>query len=278
MADETGRLGLVAGGGGLPLEIARLCRQTGRPYFVVRLKGFAAPELAEHPGGEAGLAEFGRITTLLRDAGCRTACFCGYIRRPDFSALKPDLKGLMYLPGVAAAAAHGDDALLRAVLAAFEREGFEIEGVGQAGAALTLPSGALGAVAPALRHQADIGLALDEARALGRSDVGQAAIVRHGAVIAREDSRGTDAMLAGCVQATGGGDRAGVLAKTPKPAQDLRVDLPTIGPATVEGAARAGLAGVVGPAGQVLVVQREAVIAAADRLGLFVVGVEEPAP
>ncbi len=238
---------------------------------MVRLRGFADPALGAHPGEEAGLAELGRCTSALRRAGCRRVCFCGYISRPDFSALKPDLKALKYLPGVAAAARRGDDALLRAVLHVFEREGFEIEGVGEAAAGLALGPGPLGAVPPDDHDRVDIALALQAAHELGASDLGQGAVARSGQVVAREGLDGTDAMLAR-VEALA--TRAGVLAKTPKPGQDQRVDLPTIGPATVQGAARAGLKGIVGPAGRVLVVERAAVVEAADRLGLFVLGVD----
>ena len=93
------KLGLIAGGGGLPLALAEHCRQTGRPYFVIRLKGFAESPLDEHPGEIAGIAEIGRIVRLTRDAGCEALCFAGIVRRPDFAALKPDMRGLTWLPG-----------------------------------------------------------------------------------------------------------------------------------------------------------------------------------
>jgi DUF1009 family protein len=144
---------------------------------------------------------------------------------------------------------------------------------------LSLPRGLLGAVAPSAEARADAERALEVARAIGRLDVGQAAVVCRGLVLAVEAQEGTDAMLARTAELPeplrgAPGAPAGVLAKAPKPIQETRVDLPTIGLATVQAVARAGLAGIVGEAGRLLVLDREAVIALADELGVFVLGVE----
>ena len=273
------KLGLIAGGGGLPIEIAEYCEQAGRPFVVMRLKGFAGPELAEYPGVEVGVAEFGKCFESLRRAGVEAICLAGNVSRPDFRDLKPDWRGLMYLPGAIAAARRGDDALLRFVVGAFEKEGFEVEGAHHVMSDLTLGVGPLGKVAPTQDQLEDASRALFVARELGRMDIGEGAVVCEGLVLAVEAQEGTDAMLervAGLPAAIHGEpDRPrGVLAKAPKPVQEERVDLPTIGLATVQGAARAGLAGVVGEAGGVLVLDREEAIALADELGLFILGVE----
>lgn len=274
MTPGLAKLGLIAGGGSLPILLAQRCRAAGRPLFVLRLKGFADPALSEFEGGEAGIAEFSRIFALLRGAGAGAVCLAGHVSRPDFAALKPDLRGLMALPGAIAAAARGDDALLRYVVGEFEREGFAIEGADTVDSGLTLPAGPLGRVAPGAEHRADIAAALQGARSVGERDLGQGAVAANGRVAAEEGLDGTDALLRRCAEA--GAARGGVLAKAPKPIQERRVDLPVIGVATIEAAAAAGLAGVVGEAGSVLVLDRAAVIAAADRLGLFVVGIAAP--
>ena len=271
------KLGLIAGGGGLPLALAARCVAAERPLFVVRLTRFADPALAAYEGGDCGLAEIGRAFGLLHAAGCEAVCFAGHVARPDFAALRPDLRGLALLPSVIAAAGKGDDALLRAVLSAFEAEGFVLEGADEVDAALTLPAGALGRHAPGLEHAHDVAHALRIARAAGALDIGQGAVVVAGLVLAVEAQEGTDAMLHRCAAlpaALRGSAkvRRGVLAKAPKPIQERRVDLPALGVATLEAAAAAGLAGVVGEAGGALVIDREAVIVAADRLGLFVWG------
>lgn len=275
------KLGLIAGGGALPVEIATHCQRAGRPFFVVRLKGSAGPELAPFAGVEVGIAELGKCFKALKRAGCKAVCFAGQVMRPDFRSLAPDLRGLVALPSVLAAARKGDDALLRALLAEFEKEGFTVEGAHEVMGDLTLPAGPLGRVRPGPEHEGDIARALEVARGIGRLDIGQGAVVCEGLVLAVEAQEGTDAMLRRVAElpaAIRGAPEAprGVLAKAPKPIQETRVDLPTIGLGTIQRAARAGLAGVAGEAHGLIVLDRDAVIALADELGLFVVGVETP--
>ncbi|RAK61130.1 DUF1009 domain-containing protein [Phenylobacterium hankyongense] len=277
------KLGLIAGGGGLPVEIAEHCLRAGRPLFVVRLKGFAGPELAPYAGAEIGIAELGKCIKALKRAGCEAICLVGNVSRPDFSALIPDLRGLAVLPAAIAAARKGDDALLRLMVGEFEKEGFAVEGAHEVMDDLGLPPGPLGRCAPGEEAQADLVRALEVARAIGRLDVGQAAVVCRGLVLAVEAQEGTDAMLARVAELPAAlrgrpGAPCGVLAKAPKPIQETRVDLPTIGLATVQAVARAGLAGIAGEAGRLLVLDREAVIAMADELGVFIVGVESGQP
>ncbi len=273
------KLGLIAGGGSLPAQLAEHCRRAGRDYFVIRLKGFADPAMAAHLGTEVGIAQLGKCFKLLRKEGCKAVCFAGTVTRPDFRKLVPDLRGVAALPAVIAAARKGDDALLRAVVAEFEKEGFAVEGAHEVEGGLTLPAGPLGRHAPEPGHQEDIARALEVAREIGRLDVGQGAVVCDGLVLAVEAQEGTDAMLrrvAELPEAIRGTPAAprGVLAKAPKPIQETRIDLPTVGLATVQRAARAGLAGIVGEAGQVLVVDRDEVVRMADEMGLFIFGVE----
>jgi DUF1009 family protein len=272
------KLGLIAGAGGLPVEIVRACEAAGRPVFVVRLGGLADPAIAEARGVDAGVAEWGKVFAALKREGCERVCFAGHVPRPDFANLKPDLRGLAALPGIIAAARKGDDALLRQILHEIEREGFVVEAANEVLGSLTIAPGPLGRFAPTERHQADIQQAISAARALGELDIGQGVVVANGLVLAVEAQEGTDAMLRRCAELpaelrANGGEPVGVLAKAVKPNQDRRIDLPAIGPATVIGAARAGLAGIVGEAGSLLVIDRAAVIQTADDLGLFVMGV-----
>jgi len=273
------KLGLIAGGGGLPVEIAEHCERSGRPLFVIRLRGFAGDGLAPFAGADVGLAELGKCFKLLKRARCEAVCLAGQVARPDFTTLAPDLRGLKALPGAIRAAGKGDDALLRFLVGEFEKEGFAVEGAHEVMEDLSLPAGLLGARAPSEADRADATRALEVAREIGRLDVGQAAVVCRGLVLALEAAEGTAAMLrrvGDLPEAIRGrpGAPAGVLGKAQKPIQETRVDMPTIGLATVHAAARAGLAGIVGEAGRLLVLDREAVIAAADELGLFILGVE----
>ena len=271
------KLGLIAGGGALPVSVAARCEAEGRPVFLVRLAGFADAHLARYPGIDAGIAEFGKILSALKKAGCTGVCFAGTVSRPDFKTLKPDLKGAALLPGIIAAATKGDDALLRKILSVFEGEGYVIEGADDILGGETLPGGALGAVQPTEAQLSDLRKALHVAEKAGELDIGQGAVVCDGLVLAVEAQEGTDAMLvrvAGLPADLRGSaaDRKGALGKAPKPIQDLRVDMPVMGARTIEMAAAAGLAGVGGVAGKLILIDRSGLIEAADRAGLFVWG------
>lgn len=271
------KLALIAGGGALPVSVAARCEAEGRPVFVVRLAGFADPHLAHYPGVDAGMAEIGKILSAMKRAGCRAVCLAGTVSRPDFKTLKPDFKGATVLPGIIKAATQGDDALLRKILSLFEAEGFAVEGADDILGGETLPAGPLGAVRPTPEQLLDLRKALHVAEKSGELDIGQGAVVCDGLVLAVEAQEGTDAML---VRVAGlpadlrgsGAARKGVLAKAPKPIQDLRVDMPVIGARTVELAAAAGLAGIGGLAGKLILIDHAAIVEAADRLGLFVWG------
>jgi hypothetical protein len=274
---HAGKLGLIAGGGALPVSVAARCEAEGRPVFVVRLTGFADPHLARYPGVEAGIAEIGRVLSALKKAGCEAVTFAGAVSRPDFKSLKPDFKGATLLPGIIAAASKGDDALLRKILSVFEGEGYVIEGADDILGGETLAAGAIGGITPTEEQLSDLRKALHVAEKAGELDIGQGSVVCDGLVLAVEAQEGTDAMLARVASLPAdlrgsSTEPKGVLAKAPKPIQDLRVDMPVIGSRTVEMAAAAGLAGVGGIAGRLILIDREEIVAAADRLGLFVWG------
>jgi DUF1009 family protein len=271
------KLGLIAGGGALPLAIAARCEAEGRPLFVIRLTSFADAHLSRYPGADLGMAELGKALAALKASGCKAVCFAGTVSRPDFKALKPDFKGATLLPGIIAAATKGDDALLRKILSVFENEGYAVEGADDILGGETLGEGALGAVGPTSDQLADLKKALHVAEKAGELDIGQGAVVCDGLVLAVEAQEGTDAMLmrvAGLPADLHGSIKApkGALGKEPKPIQDLRVDMPVIGTRTLELAAAAGLAGVGGVAGQLILIDRPALIETANRLGLFVWG------
>jgi len=272
-----GKLGLIAGGGGLPAAVAARCDAEDRPVFIVRLEGFADPHLTRWPGADFGMAQIGAILKALKAEKCAAVCLAGIVSRPDFKTLKPDFKGATLLPGIVAAAAKGDDALLRKILSVFEGEGFAVEGADDILGGETLTAGALGRVTPDSDQLSDLKKALHVAEKSGELDIGQGAVVCDGLVLAVEAQEGTDAMLdrvAGLPSDLRGSaaNRRGILGKAPKPIQDLRVDMPVIGPRTVELAAAAGLAGVGGVAGRLILIDRRAIIETADRLGLFVWG------
>lgn len=274
---EWRKLGVIAGGGELPVVLAEHCAEKGTPYFVARVTPYASADLENHPGASHDLGAMGARMQALQDAGCDAIVLVGKIPRQDPRALHLDAGGLAMVPALLAAAPQGDDALLRAVLAEHERAGFRVIGAEEAMADLLAAEGVWGAVAPNAAHLKDIAHAATIAAAIGRHDIGQGVVVCDGLVLAVEAQEGTDGMLARVAElpAEIRGDasaRRGVLVKRPKPIQERRIDLPTLGVRTIAGAAAAGLAGVAVEAGGALIVRRDAIIAAADRAGLFVLG------
>jgi DUF1009 family protein len=271
-------LGLIAGGGDLPRAVAESVRAEGRGVFVVALKGMCGDWAANFPGTAVALGEPGHALKALKNAGATEVLLAGRVERPKFSELKLDAKGVMVLPRVIAAARQGDDALLRVLTNLFETEGFRAVGVGEAAPGLVAQEGALGRLAPNDDHQPDIARAFAIVRALGALDVGQAAAVCEGLALAVEAAEGTDAMIARIAQLRDNlrgtpQRKRGVLVKALKPTQDAKTDMPVIGVETVRRAAGVGLAGIALEAGKSLIVDKQAVAAEADRLGLFVVGV-----
>ncbi|HBK90803.1 MAG TPA: DUF1009 domain-containing protein [Parvularcula sp.] len=266
------KLGVIAGAGALP----RLLADAAGEAFVVRLAGVADAGFDPRNSAECGMAEAGKIIRVLKEASCEAVTLAGVVRRPDFSKLKPDWRGAALLPRVIAAAGKGDGAMLNVLVETLEAEGFLVVGADEVLASLAASKGPAGALKPNEEHWSDIRKAAAIVAALGPFDVGQAAVVASGFTLAIEAAEGTDGVLARCAalpaSARGGDRRNGVLVKRPKPGQELRVDLPTIGADTVRGAHAAGLAGVAVEAGLTLVLDREAVVREADRLGLFVYG------
>ena len=275
------KLGILAGGGGLPASLARACQAADAPFAVFRLAGFAGAEVAPFGGHEVGLGEVGKAVRLLRAEDCDAVVMAGTVRRPNFASLTPDWRGAALLPKVVAAARRGDGALLDVLVRTFEDEGFLVVGAEEVAGALAADGGPIGAHVPDARARADMAKAAEVVAALGPFDVGQGTVVRAGLVLAIEAAEGTDAMLdrvAGLPEDVMGfepgearGPR-GVLLKRPKPGQELRVDLPTIGAETVRRAAAANLSGIAVEAGVALVIDRDAVARAADEAGLFVYG------
>lgn len=274
-AGRAVRLGIVAGGGDLPVRLVAACRRQGRPVTVVGLTGSAEPRPDEGIADAwASIGEVGKVLSLLRDAGCGEVIMAGNVVRPDFASLRLDWKGIRVIPRVISAARKGDDNLLKCLVEIFEEEGFRVTGADQVLDDHLLPAGPLGRLGLTEDLTGDLDRAIEVVEALGRVDVGQGAVVADGDVLAIEAKEGTDRMLARVAELRAGWDRrAGLLLKLPKHQQERRVDLPVIGVATVEGAAAAGLAGIVAAAGATLVMDRAGVAARADALGLFVVGI-----
>ena len=271
------KLGLIAGGGELPLALAEHCAAQGRDYFVARIAPHADAALDAHPGATHGLGAMGARMDALKSAGVDAVVLIGQVPRPNLAGLELDGRAQAMVPAFLAAAGKGDDALLRVLLEEHEREGFKVLGAEDVMFDLLAPNGVWGNIEPNPANARDVVKAAKIAAAIGGFDVGQGVVVCAGLVLAVEAQEGTDAMLARVAalpDAVRGNaeNRRGVLVKRPKPIQERRIDLPVVGLKTLERAAAAGLAGIAVEAGGALVLRRAEMIAAADQLGLFLQG------
>ncbi|MEM9232870.1 MAG: UDP-2,3-diacylglucosamine diphosphatase LpxI [Pseudomonadota bacterium] len=278
MSRRWEKVGIIAGGGDLPRKLADACVAMDAPFHVLRLNGFADEEMKAYPGDDCGLGEAGKIIRLLKKSECDAVVFAGLVQRPNFTKLKPDWRGAALLPRVVAAARKGDGAMLDVLVETFAAEGFLVIGAEEVTGALRAGQGPLGQYTPDDASIEDMAKAAALIEAIGPFDVGQGAVVRDGFVVAVEAAEGTDAMLRRCapiiarLQGEGEGEarRAGVLLKRPKPGQELRIDLPTIGVRTVELAVEAGLAGIAVAAEASLVLDSEETVELANESGLFI--------
>lgn len=267
------KLGILAGGGVAPRQIIEACRAASRPFFVFCLEGQADPDFAaEEQHVWLGLGAVGKLRDLCAAHGIQEIVMIGRVRRPSAASLKPDWLGVKLLAKIGLNSL-GDDGLLRAVGAALEETcGVRMIGAHEIMADLLTPEGVLTKAQPNAQASRDIAAGFEAATDLGRRDLGQAVIVQDGIVLGEEDAEGTDALILRVADK----GRGGVLVKCAKPQQDERFDLPSLGPDTISRLAQAGLSGAALEAGRSLLLEREKTLAEADRLGLFIVGIQNP--
>ena len=278
---ETGpKVGIIAGGGELPQRLIKACQKSGQAFHVVAFKGQADPELSNGLEGFEGhidwvrLGAVGKALSILKHNGCHDLVMGGTIKRPSIMALLPDARAMKFIIKTGAYAL-GDDGLLSAIVRFLEtEEGFRVIGVHHVLPQLLAPIGTLGKHQPDPVGLGDLKVAVHAALDLGRKDQGQGAVGEAGTVLALEEKDGTDAMLKRVGNMKSRSPIGGVLVKVVKPGQERRVDLPTIGVATVESAAKAGLKGIGVEAGGAIIMDRAQMIEAADRLNLFIIGID----
>lgn len=252
-------LALIAGRGKLPAEVAAA---QATPPVICAVEG--THPLGLTPDITFRLETLGTLLRDLRQIGVTDLCLCGAIDRPKVRLARLDLRTLPLLPKFLSALKKGDDGALRVLMSLLEDRGFVIRAAHELAPDLLAPAGVLTTAQPSPTITTDIETAAAVLADQGRSDLGQACVVRGTQVLARENDAGTDAMLCGLSQAQGG-----ILFKAPKPGQDWRADLPTIGPETAKNAVAAGLSGIVVKAGGVILLDRDEVVRILDEGGVF---------
>lgn len=270
---------IICGGGSIPAAVAAAIDRSGRRPVMLAIRGWADPKLVErYTHHWISIGQAGRLFRLAEAERCREAVFIGTLTRPALTQIRLDWRTIRMMPRIARAFAGGDDRLITSIAKLAEEAGLRIIGVKDVAPEILVPEGALGRYQPSARDQTDIACALNLIATLGSFDVGQAAVVANKYVLAIEAAEGTDNMLARVADLRAAGrvttpKGVGVLVKAPKPRQDMRFDLPTIGPQTVANTVRANLAGIAVAAGNTMIADPAELIAAADRAGIFVIGV-----
>ena len=279
LAAGEGPLAIICGGGALPFAVADAVMRRGRSVVLFPVRGWVDPQaVARYPHHFIDIGRYGRFHRQATAAGCRELVMIGTVLRPALRDIRFDWAALRELPAIIRMFRGGDNHLLSILARLFEKRGFRFVGAHEVAPEILMPQGAIGRREPSARDRTDIARGVALLSAIGPFDVGQGVVVADDYVLAVEAAEGTDRMLAriaelrseGRVRSSPG---TGVLVKMPKPAQDQRFDLPAIGPATVAGAARAGLAGIALLAGATIVAEPAEVGAAADRAGIFVTGI-----
>jgi DUF1009 family protein len=277
--DGEGPLAVICGSGSLPLTVADAAAQRGRRVVLFPLRGFAdAAAVARYPHHWVRLGQLGRFRRLALSEGCRELVLIGAVVRPRLTHLRLDWLAWRHLPTILRSFRGGDDHLLTGVTGLVESLGFRVIGAHDVAPQILAGEGPLGRRAPSAAEHLDIARGLALLAATGPFDIGQAVVVADNRVLAIEAAEGTDRMLDRIAVLRREGrlglaEKAGVLVKAPKPGQDQRLDLPSIGPSTVEGVIRAGLSGLAVVAGGTIVAEPQTVTSLADQNEVFVAGV-----
>ncbi len=267
MSALPSRLGIVAGGGTLPKKLLAFCDSNNIQTFVVGFDGHVDQTVLDgrdHMLTRLGAA--GQIIRVLKDKQYNHLVMIGSVKRPKLSEMRPDLRTVSFFARLGLRAL-GDDGLLKAVRSELEDEGFTIHGIQDIVPDLMMPKGVLGRIEPTDDHYEDIRIGMAGSRKIGAEDIGQSVVAFDGEVIGTEDEDGTDVLI------TRSAAKGAILVKSSKPQQDRNLDMPTLGSDTVRLCASLGYAGIAAEYGGVLLADREEMVALADELGLFVVGV-----
>lgn len=277
MADAHQKLGIIAGSGRLPRLILDAAGTQFGSSFTLAFHEDTPPETVEgHAHQWLSVNEIARTIEIFRQQGITHIVMAGRLSRPSLKGLKPPLLSAKIVARLGKALFAGDDALFTAITRIFEEEGFTVIGADDILKELLTPAGNLTDMLPNEAAERDLERGIELVYQIGKLDIGQGLVIKHGQVLGVEALEGTDAMIERCATLGDPHEKGGVLIKAKKPEQERRVDLPAIGPQTVENMAKAGLQGIAVEAEGSLIIDREATLRAANKHGIFIVGFERP--
>ncbi len=272
------RIAVIAGGGAFPREVAQSMRRAGFDPSIVALRGFAERETRSVAAAVVDMLDPAGLVAKLGTLAPEAVVLAGGVLRPGPMALASAYSAFRNRADIARFMSRGDDGLLREVIAFIEERGWPVLGIDAVAPDLLAPEGVMGAVSPSPEHRASVACGAACLDAVSSFDVGQAVVVAGARILAVEGPEGTRAMLERVAVMRRKGrlrrdDPPGILVKAAKREQDRRVDLPAVGRLTVGEARKAGLAGIAVAAGDVVMIDRAAMVREADAAGLFVLGV-----
>ncbi len=263
-------IGIIMGRGALPVLLADHLKKNSTPFVLFPIEGQAYREtVSKYPHEWIPLTKVRESIQLIKGRGVSTLVFAGYVRRPTWGLLKLDLKGLVWMTRLLLNF-FKDDALLSSLVRFFEKEGFNVVGPHDLMPSLLMPAGVVGKIRPSKKNLEAIILGARAAQSHGAQDRGQGVIVSGSKILAKEDSRGTNAMLENVAQKYDVSEA--ILVKMMKPQQEQRVDLPVIGTETIEKLSTYGYKGVSLEAQRGLILEKEEVIKEANEKNIFVYG------
>lgn len=273
-------LGILAGNGTLPLYIAERSQKSGRDVFILGIDGTASKDIENYPHTWLKWGEVDKLFKTLKKEKVEQLLFIGGVSRPDFKDIHFDFGMIRNLPFVFSLTMGGDDSVLTNIVSFVESKGLTIVGAHEVAPELTADAGVFTKKSPTKIDRKDIQKGIKTVLSLGEMDIGQGAVVAREYVLCVEAAEGTDNMLdrAKGLRQWGKGwlnKRNGVLVKLPKPNQELRIDMPTIGPKTIELVADAGLNGIAIVENKVLMSEKQKTIELANQLGIFILGLKE---
>lgn len=264
------KIGLIAGQGEIPALLISRWEKQGLIPVIVALDDITSPDiLSNRMSAVFSIGQAGHILDFFVSQGVTKLVMVGGLKRPNFWTLKTDVTGVGIILKFLFRKV-GDDTLLKIIRAAIEKRGITVAGVHEFMPELLCPAGVLGNIHPTDNQNDIINKGFQSAKHHGAMDKGQSIVIDENGDVAFETNAGTNALISDCAGRTGA-----ILVKASKPQQDMALDMPTIGVSTVECAYRAGLKGIVVEADKSIIVNRDAVVDACNKYGLFIVGIKD---
>ena len=260
-------IGLIFGETNFPNQILKKIKKENKKYLIIDLtkrKKFKKNRYSHN----VSLGQFGRIIKILKDNKCKKVLFAGKVKKPNFSKLRLDLKGLYYIPRIIKSSKLGDASILKEIIKILKQERIGTVSSLTFNPELTLKKGNYSRVKPNKEDKIDIKKAITTLSKLGKYNFSQGAVVRNRKVVAIEGRGGTQKMLKRCKSKKF--RNKGVLVKFPKKKQDSRIDLPTVGLKTLTQCKSAGLKGIVLKSKQNVFLERKKCISFANKEKMFI--------